>query len=91
MSASKERYQYADDRQESLFDAAPDWREHWRGMPEFEQRKQEPYQKIIVRFSCKEDVDDFAARLGQRVTAQTVDLWHPALVVKRLTDRVITG
>ena len=30
------------------------FREEWRDMPEFIQGKQEPYAKIIVRFSCKE-------------------------------------
>lgn len=28
-------------------------REEWQGMPEFVQEKDEPYQKIIVRFESK--------------------------------------
>jgi hypothetical protein len=84
VSASKDRYLFADDKQESLFDQEQDWRTHWRGMPEFVQRKQEPFQKIIVRFSSQSDVDDFAKRLSAPVTAQTKDMWFPPIQVKKL-------
>lgn len=66
--------------QETLFDTPPDWSKHWVGMPEFVQEKQEPYAKIIVRFSCKEDLDDFAAIIGQKLTRETKSIWHPKLV-----------
>ena len=90
MGSSKDRYLFADDGQESLFDCGPDWQEHWQGMPEFIQRKQEPHQKIIVRFSCKEDVEEFARRLDMRVTPDTKDVWFPPLLVKR-GETVITS
>jgi len=54
--------------------------DEWKNMPEFVQEKQEPYQTIIVRFRCKEDVDDFAARIGQNLTPKSKSIWHPFLV-----------
>jgi hypothetical protein len=54
--------------------------EEWKDMPEFVQEKQEPYQTIIVRFRCQEDVEDFAQRIGQTLTPKTKSIWHPQLV-----------
>jgi hypothetical protein len=55
------------------------FREEWRDMPEFIQGKQEPYAKIIVRFSCKEDLEEFAKLIGQKLTPNTKSIWHPQL------------
>ena len=49
-------------------------------MPEFIQEKQEPYQKIIVRFECEQDVIDFAEKIGQKITPKTKSIWHPKLI-----------
>lgn len=54
--------------------------DEWKDMPEFVQNKQEPYQQIIVRFKCKEDVEDFAKLIGQSLTPKTKSIWHPRLV-----------
>ena len=51
----------------------------WKDMPEFVQDKQEPYQQIIVRFRCKEDVDEFAQLIGQPLTPKTKSIRHPRL------------
>ena len=56
-------------------------REEWQGMPEFVQEKDEPYQKIIVRFESKEDVEEFARLIGQNISPQTKSIWHPKLDV----------
>lgn len=53
--------------------------EEWKDMPEFVQDKQEPYQQIIVRFRCKEDVEEFAQMIGQPLTPKTKSIWHPRL------------
>ena len=51
----------------------------WVGMPEFKQDKDEPYQKIIVRFASKEDVDEFSKMIGQNINPKTTSIWHPKL------------
>ena len=51
----------------------------WQGMPEFVQDKEEPYAKIIVRFSWEEDLLEFGKLIGQKVNPKTKSIWHPAL------------
>jgi len=49
----------------------------WKGMPEFEQEdKQAPY-SIKVNFYSIEDINDFAERIGQKVTDKTKWINHP--------------
>lgn len=55
-------------------------KEHWVGMPEFEQEKQRPYAKIIFRFASEEDLQEFAEMIGQKLTEKTKSAWHPKLV-----------
>ena len=54
-----------------------DWQEEWQDMPEFIQEKQSPYQAIIVRFDCEEEVKEFARVIGQKLTPLTKSLWYP--------------
>ena len=53
--------------------------DEWKDMPEFVQEKQEPYAKIIVRFETKEDLEEFAALINQKLTQKTKSIWHPEL------------
>lgn len=55
----------------------PEWKEHWKEMPEFVQDKKEPYAKIIIRFDNEEDLQDFAKMIGQKLTNKTKSIWHP--------------
>lgn len=66
----------------SLFNGEDDetsWQKEWKDMPEFIQEKQAPYQKIIIRFASKDDVDSFSKLIGQPITAKTKSIWHPQL------------
>lgn len=67
----------------SLFDIDEDEvndpRKEWVHMPEFIQDKDEPFQKIIVRFASQEDVDEFAKLIGQPISPKTTSIWHPRL------------
>lgn len=54
-----------------------DWKEEWKGMPEFVQEKQKPYSTINVRCETKEDLEDFARLIGQKLTNKTKSIWHP--------------
>ena len=53
--------------------------DEWKDMPEFVQEKQEPYAKIIVRFETKEDLEEFATLINQKLTQKTKSIWHPEL------------
>lgn len=69
--------------QNNLFDIdakEPDWVKEWQGMPEFLQtKKDKEYTKITVRFSCKEDLDNFSKLIGQKLTVKTKSIWHPSI------------
>lgn len=54
--------------------------DEWKDMPEFVQEKQEPYAKLIVRFETKEDLEEFAKLINQKLTKKTKSIWHPELI-----------
>ena len=72
-----------EDKTPRLFEVPPDWREHWWGMPRFEQNDATPAQRITVNFISPDDVRDFAARLGLNVTRRTDSIWFPPENVDR--------
>jgi len=56
-----------------------DCEKEWVGMPEFVQEKQIEHQKIIIRFNNSEDVQEFAEKIGQKITPKTKSIWYPKL------------
>ena len=70
-----------EDGEQFLFDLPENiYESEWQNMPEFVQAKQEPYQKIIVRFNSSADVKEFADLIGQKITPKTKSIWHPCLL-----------
>jgi len=55
------------------------WKKHWVGMPEFEQEDNPCYKKIIVSFRNKDDYDEFAKLIDQKLTEKTKTTWYPGL------------
>jgi hypothetical protein len=53
------------------------WKNEWEGMPEFVQEDQKPYQRIIVSFETKEDLDEFSKLINQKITYKTLSIWFP--------------
>jgi len=53
----------------------------WFGMPEYVQNKNEPYDEIVVRFRCQEDLDEFCNLIGQLNLAEpkkrNKSCWYP--------------
>ena len=56
-----------------------DWREEWKGMPEFEQEDLKPYRTINLHFRNDEDVNAFAELMNQSITDKTKSMWFPIL------------
>ena len=69
-----------DDDDDQVTPSAHDWRKEWKGMPEFVQEERKPFSTIMIRFANKEDLDDFANKIGQKLTQKTKSIWHPQLV-----------
>lgn len=62
---------------DNLIETKSFYDEHWVGMPEFVQEKQEPYAKIIIRLENKQDLDELSNLLGQKFTSKTKSAWFP--------------
>jgi len=69
-----------DDDDDRVATPTHDWRKEWKGMPEFVQEERKPFSTIMIRFANKEDLDDFANKIGQKLTAKTKSIWHPQLL-----------
>lgn len=61
------------------------WRKYWKGMPEFDNEKNEPFIKVIVQFESNEDAEDFGRKIDQKVTHKTKSINHPAIPKLDLT------
>lgn len=72
--------------QGTLFELDPSWREHWWGMPAFDQNDCRPVQKIVVNFISFDDARRFADRLGIAITKSTDSLWYPPLDLDAPSD-----
>lgn len=77
-----------DDGQLSFVDPDGWWKELWRGMPEFVQDDLEPWKSIQVHFASREDMNDFATLIGQRLTGDTRSVWFPQAEIGRMVDKV---
>jgi hypothetical protein len=53
------------------------WKDHWDGMPEFDQPDSTPFKAVYVHFDLQEDVDRFAELVEQRITPKTRYIWYP--------------
>lgn len=62
-----------------LFDLPKDWEKEWEGMPEFKQQDLHPIQSVMVHFRNREDREQFAQLIEQRITDDTVSLWYPRM------------
>jgi hypothetical protein len=70
-----------DEKNISIFDfvdAPLSWESEWWGMPEFVMGNTEPKRKITVLFSCDEDAEEFARRLGLKISNKTDSVWFPS-------------
>jgi len=65
-----------------------DWRQHWFDMPEFEQKKIEPFSTITIRVEREEDLAALSHALGQKLTAKTKSIWFPYRPHRLLVKKV---
>ena len=54
-----------------------DWREHWKGMPDFHMDDLTAFQRIVVNCADQEAVDKFATLIGQKITPKTRSISYP--------------
>lgn len=64
-------------------DEANDWREEWKGMPEYSNDERKPYKSVVVHFRTEEDYEKFAQLVDQNLTPKTKGIWFPKLAFDR--------
>ena len=64
-------------------DDVEEWRKHWKDMPEFQQEEDRPFKTIYVHFRTKEDYEEFAKVIDQKLTDKTKSIWHPKLDITK--------
>ncbi len=69
------------------FNVEPDWKDHWRGMPDFKQADLKPKQSLLVHFKNDEDRHAFSKLLGQTITDATKFVWYPKAEIGRYADK----
>lgn len=57
-------------------DEVNNWKDHWKGMPEFIQEDLSPYLTIKVHFRNQKDVEEFEGLLNQKINKYKL-LWFP--------------
>lgn len=72
-------------QQPMLFPMPTIYEEAWEGMPEY-QHTTLAEQKIVVSFTCFEDVQAFARLIGQPLTRKTRGVWFPPRRLPRRGD-----
>jgi len=63
-----------------------DIKEEWEGMPEFDQQDMTGLPVINMHFQTIEDRDEFAQKIGQKITDKTHFLWYPPVENDKLVD-----
>ena len=56
--------------------------EEWQNMPDFNQKKENVYQTILIHFDTKNDIDKFSKLINQNITSRTNSLRIPYRPVK---------
>ena len=71
------------EEQFEMFDIPPDeqeWEKEWNGMPEYYNKRIQPFKTIFVHFRTEEDYREFTEIIDQKMTLQTKSIWHPELM-----------
>jgi len=55
------------------------WKEHWEGMPEYNQIQILPFDEITVRFKNEKDRNDFFKLLEQKRPEKYNSIWYPKI------------
>lgn len=62
-----------------IVDVPKDWSKEWQGMPEFGHKDLSSFSSLIVHFRNKQDRDDFAKLVEQKITHKTKTIWYPEI------------
>lgn len=67
-----------------------DYKEMWKGMPEFVQEDARPIKQVLVNFATPEDILKFSKLVGQPITDRTRSIWYPKVEEDGALDKRYT-
>jgi ParB-like chromosome segregation protein Spo0J len=70
-------------------DVAPE--NEWTGMQEFDQPDASGFRSIVVHFKDQDAVDEFARRIGQKISEKVRFAWFPAVPYETFMDKRYTA
>ena len=68
------------------FEEGNNWEEEYQGMPEFENEDQTSFKQIKVHFANKNDLNNFAKLIGQKLTLKIRSIWFPRAEIESLAN-----
>lgn len=75
----------------NLFGFGEWWEDAWRGMPEFVQHDVKPAHSLRVDFPARNDVDQFAALIGQPLSEDSDSVWYPKMAKENWGASIYNG
>ncbi len=72
-----------------LFSNLRNGKKEWTDMPEFVQKKQIPYQTLIIYFESEKSLKKFSKRIGRKISPQTKSIWYPGKIRRFMNKRYI--
>jgi len=70
---------------------ASDPNDHWKGMPEFDQKDKTAFRHIVMNFKSNKDAEKFGDLIGQHVTEKTRSMWFPPDEIGTIADKRYKG
>jgi hypothetical protein len=70
-----------------LFEKGEGWEDLWKDMPEYVSEDLGPFKSIYVHFENRQDMEAFAALIGQTVTLDTKMMWFPPAELGRIGNK----
>ena len=55
----------------------PEWKKHWKGLPEYFCDDLTPIRQILISFKSEEDIQKFSELMQQTITDRTKSIWYP--------------
>lgn len=63
------------------------WKEEWKGMPEFIQEDKEAIKRVTINFETEEDIEQFNKVTGLDITMKTKGVFFPKKTSRKLEYR----
>lgn len=78
-------------KEQTLFDNMDQFssqHKEWKDMPEFVKENLEPWKTLMIHFENRNDMEEFAKLINQKITFETKSLWYPKKEKMSFLDKI---